>query len=63
MPPPLSVMASVNPTALVDFVSASTNNDTVQHQPIVLQSSPQEDNKKELKGEMIRLCPRLWKES
>ena len=48
------VMASVNPTAPVDFVSASTNNDTVQHQPIVLPSSPQEDNKKELKGEMAK---------
>ena len=63
MPPPLTGMASVNPTAPVDFVSASTHNDTVQHQPIVLPSSPQENNKKELKGKMIRLCPRLWKES
>ena len=35
MPPPLTVMASANPTAPVDFVSVSTNNDTVQHQPIV----------------------------
>ena len=53
-------MASVNPT---DFVSASTtNNDTVQHQSIVLPSSLHEEQQKELKGEMIRLCPRLWKE-
>ena len=36
MSPPLTVVASVNPNAPVDFVSAPTNNDTVQHQPIVL---------------------------
>ena len=63
MPPPLTVMASVNPTAPVDFVSASTSNDTVQHQPIVLPSSPQEEQQEGAEGEMIRLCPRLWKES
>ena len=40
---PLTDTASVNPTAPVDFVSASTNIDTVQHQPIVLPSSPQEE--------------------
>ena len=44
IPPPLTVMDSVNPTAPVDFVSASTtNNDTVQHQSIVLPSSPHEE--------------------
>ena len=44
MPPPLTVMASVNPT---DFVSASTtNNDTVQHQS----SSPHEEQQEGAEG-------------
>ena len=63
MSPLLTVMASVNPTAPVNFVSASTtNNDTVQHQSIVLPSSPHEEQQEGAEGEMIRLCPRLWKE-
>ena len=44
MPPPLTVIASVNPT---DFVSASTtNNDTVQHQS----SSPHEEQQEGADG-------------
>ena len=72
MPPPLTVMASVNPTAPFDFVSASTNNDTVQHQPIVLPSSPQEEQQegaiggndqtlpKTVEGELDITPPQGW---
>ena len=63
MPPPLTVMASANPTAPVDFVSASTNNDTVQHQPIVLPPSPQEEQQEGAEGGNDQTLPRLWKES
>ena len=51
MPPPLTVMSSENPTAPVDIVSASTtNNDTVQHQSIVLPSSPHEEQQEGAEG-------------
>ena len=56
MPPPLTVMASVNPT---DFVSASTtNNDTVQHQSIVLPSSPHEEQHKGAEGGNDQTLPK-----
>ena len=52
MPPPLTVMASVNPT---DFVSASTtNNDTVQHQS----SSPHEEQQESAKGGNDQTLPK-----
>ena len=52
MPPPLTVMASVNPT---DFVSASTtNNDTVQHQS----SSPHEKQQKGAEGGNDQTLPK-----
>ena len=52
MPPPLTVMASVNPT---DFVSTSTtNNDTVQHQS----SSPHEEQQEGAEGENDQTLPK-----
>ena len=58
MPPPLAVMDSLNPTAPVDFVSASTHNDTVQHQPIVLPSSPQEEQQEGAEGGNDQTLPK-----
>ena len=59
MPPSLTVMASVNPTAPVDFVSASTtNNDTVQHQSIVLPSSPQKEQQEGAEGGNDQTLPK-----
>ena len=56
MPPPLTVMASVNPT---DFVSASTtNNDTAQHQSIVLPSSPHEEQQEGDEGGNDQTLPK-----
>ena len=56
MPPPLTVMASVNPT---DFVSTSTtNNDTVQHQSIVLPSSPHEEQQEGAEGGNDQTLPK-----
>ena len=51
MPPPLTVMASVNPT---DFVSASTtNNDTVQQS-----SSPHEEQQEGAEGGNDQTLPK-----
>ena len=59
MPPLLTVMASVNPTAPVDFVSASTtNNDTVQHQSIVLPSSSHEEQQEGTEGGNDQILPK-----
>ena len=56
MPPPLTVMASVNPT---DFVSASTtNNDTVQHQS----SSPHEEQQEGAEGGNDQTLPKTVEE-
>ena len=56
MPHPLTVMASKNPT---DFVSASTtNNDTVQHQSIVLPSSPHEEQQEGAEGGNDQTLPK-----
>ena len=55
-PPPLTVMARVNPA---DFVSASTtNNDTVQHQSIVLPSSPHEEQQEGVEGGNDQTLPK-----
>ena len=62
MPLPLTVMASVNPTAPVIFVSASTHNDNVQHQPIVLPSSPQEEQQEGAEGGNDQTLPRTVEE-
>ena len=52
VPPPLTVMASVNPT---DFVSASTtNNDTVQHQS----SSPHQEQQEGAEGGNDQTLPK-----
>ena len=59
MPPPLTVMSSVNPTAPVDFVTAATtNNDTVQHQSIVLPSSPHEEQQEGAEGGNDQTLPK-----